>query len=186
MGGGIAMCFANAGIPVTVLDTTQDALEKGVGIIRRNYDNTMKRGKLTGEQFEQRMALINPSLSDDDLRNVDLVIEAVFEDMVVKKMVFEKLDTVIKAGAILASNTSALNVDVIAAFTKRPHDVIGLHFFSPANVMRLLEVVRGAKTERRSGHLYGLGPQDQGARSVWRVRWLHRQPRSGQVRNGCE
>jgi 3-hydroxyacyl-CoA dehydrogenase len=148
MGGGIAMCFANAGIPVTVLDTTQDALEKGVGIIRRNYDNTMKRGKLTGEQFEQRMALINPSLSYDDLRNVDLVIEAVFEDMAVKKMVFEKLDTVIKAGAILASNTSALNVDVIAAFTKRPHDVIGLHFFSPANVMRLLEVVRGVKTEK--------------------------------------
>jgi 3-hydroxyacyl-CoA dehydrogenase len=148
MGGGIAMCFANAGIPVTILETNQEALDKGVGIIRRNYDNTMKRGKLTGEQVEQRMALINPSLSYDDLRNVDLVIEAVFENMEVKKIVFEKLDSVIKAGAILASNTSALNVDVIAAFTKRPHDVIGLHFFSPANVMRLLEVVRGARTEK--------------------------------------
>jgi 3-hydroxyacyl-CoA dehydrogenase len=148
MGGGIAMCFANAGILVTILETTQEALDKGVGIVRRNYENTMKKGKLTSEQVEQRMALVKPSLSYDDLRNVDLVIEAVFETMEVKKVVFEKLDAVIKPGAILASNTSALDLDAIAAFTKRPNEVIGLHFFSPANVMRLLEVVRGAKTDK--------------------------------------
>lgn len=148
MGGGIAMCFANVGIPVTILETSDEALQKGLGIVRRNYENTMKKGKLTPEQVEQRMALIQPSLSYDDLRGVDLVIEAVFETMEVKKVVFEKLDSVIKPGAILASNTSALNLDKIAEFTKRPNDVIGLHFFSPANVMRLLEVVRGAKTDK--------------------------------------
>ena len=148
MGGGIAMCFANAGIPVTILETSDEALKKGLGTVRRNYENTMKKGKLTSAQVEQRMALITPSLSYDDLRSVDLAIEAVFESMEVKQTVFEKLDVVIKPGAILASNTSALNLDAIAAFTKRPNDVIGLHFFSPANVMRLLEVVRGAKTDK--------------------------------------
>ena len=148
MGGGIAMCFANAGIPVTILETSDAALKKGLGIVRRNYEHTARKGKLTTEQVEQRMALITPSLSYDDLRSADLVIEAVFESMDVKKAVFEKLDSVMKPGSILASNTSALNLDAIAEFTKRPNDVIGLHFFSPANVMRLLEVVRGAKTDK--------------------------------------
>ena len=148
MGGGIAMSFANVGIPVTILEATQEALDKGLATVRRNYENTMKKGKLTREQVDERMALMQPSLRYDALRDADLVIEAVFEAMEVKRAVFEKLDAVVKPGAILASNTSALDLDQIAAFTKRPNDVIGLHFFSPANVMRLLEVVRGAKTDK--------------------------------------
>ena len=146
MGGGITMNFLNAGIPVTLLEMKQEALDKGLAAIRRNYDNSMKKGKLKPEQVEQRMALVTPTLSYDAFRDVDLVIEAVFENMDVKATVFRTLDEVCKPGAILASNTSYLNLDAIAAFTKRPQDVIGLHFFSPANVMRLLEVVRGAKT----------------------------------------
>ncbi|MBL8350189.1 MAG: enoyl-CoA hydratase/isomerase family protein [Burkholderiaceae bacterium] len=146
MGGGITMNFLNAGVPVVLLEMKQEALDKGLATIRRNYENSMKKGKLKPEQVEQRMALITPTLSYDAFENVDLVIEAVFENMDVKKNVFETLDAVCKPGAILASNTSYLNVDTIAGFTKRPADVLGLHFFSPANVMRLLEVVRGAKT----------------------------------------
>ncbi|OYU98744.1 MAG: 3-hydroxyacyl-CoA dehydrogenase [Burkholderiales bacterium PBB5] len=146
MGGGITMNFLNAGIPVVLLEMKQEALDKGLGIIRRNYENTMKKGKLKPEQVEQRMALVTGTLSYDAFADVDLVIEAVFEEMGVKQTVFETLDKVCKPGAILASNTSYLNVDKIASFTKRPQDVLGLHFFSPANVMRLLEVVRGAKT----------------------------------------
>ena len=146
MGGGITMNFLNAGIPVTLLEMKQEALDKGLAAIRKNYDNSMKKGKLKPEQVEQRMALVTPTLSYDAFRDVDLVIEAVFENMDVKATVFRTLDEVCKPGAILASNTSYLNLDAIAAFTKRPQDVIGLHFFSPANVMRLLEVVRGAKT----------------------------------------
>ncbi len=146
MGGGITMNFVNAGIPVVLLETKQEALDKGLATIRKNYENTMKKGKLTQAQLDERMGLITPTLSYDDFRAVDLVIEAVFENMDVKEQVFKKLDEVIKPGAILASNTSALNLDAIAAFTQRPQDVIGLHFFSPANVMRLLEIVRGAKT----------------------------------------
>jgi len=148
MGGGIAMNFANAGIPVALLEMKQEALDKGLATIRRNYENTAKKGRLTMEQVEQRMALITPTLGYDAMKDADLVIEAVFENMDVKQQVFKTLDEVCKPGAILASNTSALNLNTIAGFTKRPQDVIGLHFFSPANVMRLLEVVRGDKTAK--------------------------------------
>jgi 3-hydroxyacyl-CoA dehydrogenase len=146
MGGGIAMNFANAGIPVYILEVQKDALERGVAVVRKNYENTAKKGRLTQEQVEQRMALIKPTLSYDDLSDVDLVIEAVFENMDVKEKVFGELDRVCKPGAILATNTSTLDVNRIASFTKRPEDVIGMHFFSPANVMKLLENVRGEKT----------------------------------------
>ena len=146
MGGGIAMNFLNVGIPVTLLEMQQDALDRGVGVIRKNYENTASKGKLTLEQVEQRMGLLKPTLSYDDLRDADLVIEAVFETMAIKKDVFAKLDKAVKKGAILASNTSYLSIDEIAASTSRPSDVVGMHFFSPANVMRLLEIVRGAKT----------------------------------------
>jgi len=146
MGGGIAMSFANAAYPVVLLEASQAALDKGLATIRKNYLNTLSKGKISQEQVDQRLALIQPTLSYQDLRGADLIIEAVFENMEVKQPVFEMLDKVAKAGAILASNTSTLDLNRIAAFTKRPHDVIGLHFFSPANVMRLLEVVRGDKT----------------------------------------
>jgi 3-hydroxyacyl-CoA dehydrogenase len=146
MGGGIAMNFLNVGIPVTLLEMKQDALDRGVGVIRKNYENTAAKGKLTQEQVQQRMGLLKPTLSYDDLRDADLVIEAVFETMAIKKDVFAKLDKVVKKGAILASNTSYLSIDEIADSTSRPSDVVGMHFFSPANVMRLLEIVRGAKT----------------------------------------
>jgi 3-hydroxyacyl-CoA dehydrogenase len=146
MGGGIAMNFANAGIPVIMLEMKQEALDKGLATIRKNYENTMKKGKLTPEKCEQRIGLITGTLSYDAIGQADIVIEAVFEEMGVKETVFKKLDEVMKPGAILASNTSTLDVDKIAAFTKRPEDVIGTHFFSPANVMKLLEIVRGAKT----------------------------------------
>jgi 3-hydroxyacyl-CoA dehydrogenase len=146
MGGGIAMNFLNAGIPVKLLETRQEALDKGLATIRKNYENTMKKGKLTQEKFDQRMALVSGTLSYDDIGSADIVVEAVFEDMGVKETVFRKLDEVMKPGAILASNTSTLDVNKIAGFTKRPQDVIGTHFFSPANVMKLLEIVRGAQT----------------------------------------
>ena len=148
MGGGIAMNFLNIGLPVVMLEMKQEALDRGVATIRRNYENTMKKGRLTAEQVEQRMGLLSTTLSYDDLAQADLIIEAVFEEMGVKKAVFTELDRVAKPGAILASNTSTLDVDQIADFTKRPEDVIGLHFFSPANVMQLLEIVRGAKTAK--------------------------------------
>jgi 3-hydroxyacyl-CoA dehydrogenase len=146
MGGGITMSFINAGLPVTLLETKQEALDRGLANIRRNYQGALRKGSLTEASLEQRLALITPTLQYEPLRDVDLVVEAVFENLEVKRQVFEKLDQIVKRGAILASNTSALNLDVIARFTKRPKDVIGLHFFSPANVMRLLEVVRGAET----------------------------------------
>jgi 3-hydroxyacyl-CoA dehydrogenase len=148
MGGGISMNFLNVGLPVTLLETKQDALDRGLATIRKNYENSAKKGKLTAEQVEQRMALITPTLSYDDLKQADLIIEAVFEEYGVKEAVFTQLDKVAKAGAILASNTSTLDVDRIAAFTKRPGDVLGTHFFSPANVMKLLEVVRGKATAK--------------------------------------
>jgi 3-hydroxyacyl-CoA dehydrogenase len=146
MGGGIAMNFLNAGIPVVLLEMKQDALDRGIATIRKNYENTVKKGKLSAEKMEQRMALLTPSLSYDEIAGTDLVIEAVFEDIGVKEQVFGKLDAVMKQGAILASNTSTLDMNRIASFTKRPQDVVGLHFFSPANVMRLLEVVRAEQT----------------------------------------
>ncbi|HEX2541790.1 MAG TPA: 3-hydroxyacyl-CoA dehydrogenase NAD-binding domain-containing protein [Caldimonas sp.] len=148
MGGGIAMNFLNAGIPVVILETKQEALDKGVGIMRKNYEAQVKKGKLKQDKLDERMALLSTTLKYDDLKDADLVIEAVFEDMAVKEQVFKTLDEVMKPGAILASNTSTLDLNRIASFTKRPQDVIGMHFFSPANVMKLLEVVRGEKTAK--------------------------------------
>jgi 3-hydroxyacyl-CoA dehydrogenase len=148
MGGGISMSLINAGIPVVLLEMKQEALDRGLATMRRNYQGALKKGTLTETALEGRMALIAPTLDFALLKDVDLVIEAVFESMEVKQQVFENLDKVVQQGAILASNTSALNLDEIAKFTKRPQDVIGLHFFSPANVMRLLEIVRGAKTAK--------------------------------------
>ncbi|MGE4322449.1 MAG: 3-hydroxyacyl-CoA dehydrogenase NAD-binding domain-containing protein [Sphingobium sp.] len=146
MGGGIAMSLVNAGIPVTLVETTQAALDRGLATIRKNYDTTVSKGKLKAGQVEERMGLLTPSLDMGDLAGVDLVIEAAFEQIDVKRDIFERLDKIARPGAILATNTSYLDLDEIAAFTGRPQDVVGLHFFSPANVMRLLEVVRGDKT----------------------------------------
>jgi len=146
MGGGISMNFLNAGIPVKMLEMKQDALDRGVATIRKNYEAQVKKGKLKQEKYDERMALLSTTLSYDDIGQADLVIEAVFEEMGVKEAVFKKLDAVMKPGAILATNTSTLDVNKIASFTQRPQDVIGMHFFSPANVMKLLEVVRGEKT----------------------------------------
>jgi len=146
MGGGIAMNFVNVGIPVTLIDVDQEGLERGLAVIAGNYANTVKKGRLTQEAMDQRMGLITGSTDIADLADVDLVIEAVFEGMDLKKEIFAKLDATCKQGAILATNTSTLDVNEIADTTSRPEDVIGLHFFSPANVMRLLEIVRGAKT----------------------------------------
>ncbi|RZT91413.1 3-hydroxyacyl-CoA dehydrogenase NAD-binding domain-containing protein [Rivibacter subsaxonicus] len=148
MGGGIAMNFLNAGVPVVMLEMKQEALDRGIGVIRKNYESQVKRGKLKADKYEGRMALLSTTLSYDDLKDADLIIEAVFEEMGVKEKVFNALDAVAKPGAILASNTSTLDVDKIASFTKRPQDVVGMHFFSPANVMKLLEVVRGKATAK--------------------------------------
>lgn len=148
MGGGIAMSFANAGLPVTVFEKDRAALDRGLAMCRRNWEATAKKGRLTAEQVEQRVALLKPTLEFNEVGSADIVIEAVYEDMVVKQDVFARLDAVMKRGAILATNTSTLDVDQIAAATSRPQDVIGTHFFSPANVMRLLEVVRGKKTAK--------------------------------------
>ncbi len=146
MGGGIAMCFANAGIPVVMLEINDEALQRGINIIRKNYNISVQKGKLAADKMEQLIATISGTTDYADLGDVDLVIEAVFENLALKKEIFAKLDGVCKPGAILASNTSYQDVDAIAAATGRPRDVLGLHFFSPANVMKLLEVVRGAKT----------------------------------------
>jgi 3-hydroxyacyl-CoA dehydrogenase len=146
MGGGISMNFLSAGIPVTIVEMSQEALDRGTGIMRKNYEATASKGRMTAEQVEQAMGLLRPTLDFDALVGCDLIIEAVFEQMDVKKEIFTRLDKIAKPGAILASNTSYLNIDEIAASTSRPEDVVGLHFFSPANVMKLLEVVRGAKT----------------------------------------
>ncbi len=148
MGGGITMNFLNAGIPVKMLEMKQEALDRGLATIRKNYEAQVTKGKLKQDKYEQRMALLSTTLNYADLKDADLVIEAVFEEMGVKETVFKKLDEVMKPGAILASNTSTLDVNKIASFTKRPQDVVGLHFFSPANVMKLLEVIRGAKTAK--------------------------------------
>jgi 3-hydroxyacyl-CoA dehydrogenase len=148
MGGGISMNFLNAGIPVTILETKQEALDRGLATIRKNYEAQVRKGKLKDDKYQQRMSLLKPTLQYSDLKDADLVIEAVFEELGVKEQVFKTLDEVAKPGAILASNTSTLDVNRIAGFTRRPQDVVGLHFFSPANVMKLLEVVRGEKTGR--------------------------------------
>lgn len=149
MGGGISMNFANIGIPVTIVEAKQEALDRGLGVIRKNYETTAKRGKLAMQDVDKRMSLLTGTLDLGAVADCDLIIEAVFEDMAVKKDVFGKLDKIAKQGAILASNTSYLNIDEIAGATRRPEWVIGLHFFSPANVMRLLEVVRGEKTSKQ-------------------------------------
>ena len=146
MGGGIAMNMANAGIPVTIVETNQAALDRGLGIIRKNYENTASKGRLRAEDVETRCGLIDGSLEMESLADCDLIIEAVFENMAVKKDIFSRLDQIAKPEAILASNTSALDLNEIASVTSRPESVIGLHFFSPANVMKLLEIVRGEKT----------------------------------------
>jgi len=146
MGAGIAMNFANAGIPVIILETKQEALDKGLAGIRTVYERSVAKGTLTADRLAQRMAAITGTLSYDALAQADIVVEAVFEDMAVKELVFRELDKLMKPGAILATNTSSLDVNRIAAFTSRPQDVIGLHFFSPAHVMKLLEIVRGAQT----------------------------------------
>jgi len=148
MGGGISMNFANVGIPVTIIEQNQERLDKGLSIIRKNYENTANKGRISVEDVEKRTSLIVGSTSIEDLSECDLIIEAVFENMDLKKEIFRTLDKIMKDGAILATNTSALDVNEIAAETKRPEDVIGLHFFSPANVMRLLEIVRGEKTSK--------------------------------------
>ena len=148
MGGGISMNFLNAGIPVKMLEMKQEALDRGIATIRKNYESQVKKGKLKQDKYDQRMSLLTTTLSYDDLKDADMVIEAVFEEMGVKESVFKELDRVMKPGAILASNTSTLDVNKIASFTKRPQDVVGMHFFSPANVMKLLEVVRGEKTAK--------------------------------------
>jgi len=150
MGGGIAMNFLSAGVPVTIVEMKQEALDRGLGVIRKNYENTAKRGRLTMEQVEKNMGLLTPSLNLEDLADCDLVLEAVFENMDIKKELFGKLDKIVKKGGILASNTSYLNIDEMAACTTRPQDFIGLHFFSPANVMKLLEIVRGEKTSKEA------------------------------------
>jgi 3-hydroxyacyl-CoA dehydrogenase len=146
MGGGIAMNFLNVGMPVTIVEREQAALDRGLKVIRANYERSASRGKISAEDVEARMALLTPRLAMEDLGDADLVIEAVFENMELKKQIFGRLDGIAKPGAILATNTSYLDVDAIAAATGRPEDVLGMHYFSPANVMKLLEVVRGAKT----------------------------------------
>jgi 3-hydroxyacyl-CoA dehydrogenase len=146
MGGGIGMNFLNKGIPVTIVETQQAALDRGTATIRKNYENTAAKGRMTQDDVEKRMAALSPTLDLSALADCDLIIEAVFENMAIKKELFGKLDKIAKPGAILASNTSYLDVDEIASATSRPQDVVGMHFFSPANVMKLLEVVRGAKT----------------------------------------
>ena len=149
MGGGIAMNFLSVGIPVTIVETKQEALDRGVAVIRKNYENSAKKGRFSMEEVEARMARLTPTLALEDLKDADLIIEAVFENMDIKKQIFGRLDTIAKPGAVLASNTSYLNVDEIASATARPEAVLGMHFFSPANVMRLLEVVNGAKTDKQ-------------------------------------
>ena len=149
MGGGIAMNFANVGIPVTLVEQNQERLDRGIGIIRKNYENTASKGRITLEEVEKRMQCISGNISINSLSDTDLIIEAVFENMDLKKEIFSKLDLIAKNNAILATNTSALDINEIAETTKRPENVIGLHFFSPANVMKLLEIVRGEKTSKQ-------------------------------------
>ena len=143
MGGGIAMCFANAGIPVKVYDNSPEGLERGVSVIRSNYARTVSKGRLSQSDMDDRMAKIEPVSTMEAFQNADVVVEAVYENLDLKKQIFETLDGIMKPGALLATNTSGLDVDAIAASTSRPESVCGMHFFSPANVMRLLEVVRG-------------------------------------------
>jgi len=147
MGGGIAMSFVNAGIPVSIIETSSEFLEKGMNVIKNNYATTVSKGRLSQENMEKRMNLLTPTLDWEVIKDADIIIEAVFEEMEIKKEIFTKIDSLAKDGAILASNTSTLDIDEIANSTKRPEEVVGTHFFSPANVMRLLEIVRGSRTK---------------------------------------
>ena len=147
MGGGIAMSFVNAGIPVSIIETTSEFLDKGMSIIKNNYSTTVSKGRLSQENMDKRMSLLTPTLDWDVIKEADIIIEAVFEEMEIKKEIFAKIDNLAKEGAILASNTSTLDIDEIADATNRPEEVVGTHFFSPANVMRLLEIVRGSRTK---------------------------------------
>ena len=147
MGGGIAMSFVNAGIPVSIIETSSEFLEKGMNVIKNNYATTVSKGRLSQENMDKRMSLLTPTLEWDVIKDADIIIEAVFEEMGIKKEIFTKIDNLAKDGAILASNTSTLDIDEIADATKRPEEVVGTHFFSPANVMRLLEIVRGSRTK---------------------------------------
>ena len=184
MGGGIAMNFANAGIPVTVVEVAQDALDRGLGVVRKNYEATAARGRLTAQDVEKRMGLISGTTDWSKIADADIVVEAVFEEMPIKKEVFAKIDGICKPGAVLATNTSTLDVDEIASATKRPDDVIGMHFFSPANVMRLLEVVRGAEVgQGRDRHRDGRRPAHrEGAGARRRLLRLRRQPHAPPAR----
>ncbi len=150
MGGGIAMCFANVGVPVTLIETNEDALKRGLAVIENNYRTTAARGGMTAEQAEKRVGLIKGAIGLEAAADADMVIEAVFEDMALKKQIFSTLDRIAKPGAVLATNTSTLDVDEIARATNRPADVVGMHFFSPANVMKLLETVRGKATSHEA------------------------------------
>ena len=178
MGGGIAMCFANVGIPVKVLERDRETLDKGLAKVRRNYEISVKRGSLNEDDVDRRMELIQPAVSYDDIGDADIVIEAVFENLDVKKEVFKQLDEVMKPGAILASNTSTLDIDAMAGMTGRPGDVIGTHFFSPANIMKLLEIVRGDATSKEAIAVHDQAGQadQQGRRRVRQLRRLPRQP----------
>ena len=147
MGGGIAMSFVNAGIPVSIIETTSEFLDKGMNIIKNNYAATVSKGRLSQKNMDKRMSLLTPTLDWDVIKEADIVIEAVFEEMEIKKEIFTKIDNLAKEGAILASNTSTLDIDEIADATNRPEEVVGTHFFSPANVMKLLEIVRGSRTK---------------------------------------
>jgi 3-hydroxyacyl-CoA dehydrogenase len=148
MGGGITMSFLNVGIPVITLEMNQEALDRGIGVIKRNYDIQVQRGRMTAEEVDQRMGLLTGTTNFEDLSSADLILEAIYENIDVKVDTFKKMDAVAKPGAILASNTSALDIDKMADATSRPESVIGLHFFSPANIMKLLEIVRGGKTSK--------------------------------------
>ena len=150
MGGGIAMCCVDVGIEALLIDVTQEFLDRGMSVIKKNYTRSVERKSITQAQMDKRMSLIRPTLDYNDLKDCDMVIEAVFEDMKIKKEIFAKLDAVCKPGCILATNTSGLNIDEIASATKRPQDVVGAHFFSPANVMKLLENVKGKQSSPRT------------------------------------
>ena len=184
MGGGIAMNFANAGMDVALLEVNDEALSNGLHIIDRNYQGGIKRGKLTEAEALERRDRITGTTKYASLADVDLVVEAVFEDLGLKQDIFAQLDDICKTGAILATNTSYQDVNRIAATTKRPEDVIGLHFFSPAHIMKLLEIVRADKTaDDVLCNLHEDGKDDpQDTRRVWRLLWLHRQSHAGPLR----
>ena len=185
MGGGISMNFVNVGIPVTIIETSEEALKKGMATIEKNYQMSVQRGSLKPEDLPKRMALFTPTTDLNALKDADIVIEAVFENMPIKKELFAKLDKIAKNGAVLATNTSYLNVDEIASVTSRVPDVLGMHFFSPANVMKLLEIVRGKDTAPdvlATAMAVGQG-DPQGAGGGRRVPRLRRQPHAVRARH---